>query len=365
MSDGAGAGGEKTEAPTPKRMEDARRRGDIPKSDEVTTMAVYAGVLVAMAAGGSGMLIGAGGAMTGFLKHADALTGQILGPGGHGIAGAAFASALWAIAPIIALPLAAALLGLIAQNAVTFAGSKLAPKLSRLSPVESVKNKFGPTGLVDFAKRLVKMIAVSIVVIIILVAELDTVIGTVRGAPAAVSSVMMALVLKLTIAVTVVAAAIAAIDLAWVRYDHMRKQRMSLQEIKDEAKETEGDPMLKAKRRRRATEIATNKMLADVPGADVVIVNPTHYAVALTWARTPGSAPTCVAKGVDALAATIREIAAEAGVPIHSDPPTARALHAVIDVGTEIHPDHYRAVAAAIRFAETMRARMREREGPQ
>ena len=130
---------------------------------------------------------------------------------------------------------------------------------------------------------------------------------------------------------------------------------MTHEELKEETKRSEGDPHIKQQRRQRGQEIATNRMLLDVDGADVVIVNPTHYAVALKWTRTPGSAPKCVAKGVDEIAARIRERASEAGVPIHQDPPTARAVHASVEVGDEIQPEHYIAVAAAIRFAEDLR----------
>ena len=125
--------------------------------------------------------------------------------------------------------------------------------------------------------------------------------------------------------------------------------------MREEAKQSEGDPHMKAQRRSRAEAIATNRMLLDVPKADVVIVNPTHYAVALKWSRTRGSAPVCVAKGEDELALRIREIAATARMPVHADPPTARALHATVAIGREIAPEHYRAVAAAIRFADRMR----------
>ena len=132
---------------------------------------------------------------------------------------------------------------------------------------------------------------------------------------------------------------------------------MSRKELTDESKESEGDPHIKQQRRQRGYQIATNQMLAEVPKADVIIVNPTHYAVALKWDKTSGGAPVCVAKGVDEIATQIRKLAAEAGVPIHSDPPTARALHATIAIGAEIQSDHYRAVAAAIRFAEAMRVK--------
>jgi flagellar biosynthetic protein FlhB len=134
---------------------------------------------------------------------------------------------------------------------------------------------------------------------------------------------------------------------------------MSRKEMLDEFKANEGDPHLKSARRQRAQEVATNRMLTDVAKADVVVVNPTHYAVALRWDRTKRGAPICVAKGVDEIARRIRERAAEHGIPIHRDPPTARAMHASVEIGQEIRPEHYRAVAAAIRFADSMRKRAR------
>ena len=154
--------------------------------------------------------------------------------------------------------------------------------------------------------------------------------------------------------------AIGGLDYGWQRLSHTRRNRMSRQEVLDEHKSTEGDPHMKQQRRQRGMEIAMNQMLADVPKADVVIVNPTHYAVALAWDRAAGGAPVCVAKGVDEIAARIREAAARAGVPLHSDPPTARTLHASVEIGARIHPDHYRAVAAAIRFADTLRKKAKQ-----
>jgi flagellar biosynthetic protein FlhB len=143
----------------------------------------------------------------------------------------------------------------------------------------------------------------------------------------------------------------------WQRAQHLRRNRMSRQEMVDENKDQEGDPHVKMQRRQRGQEIATNRMLQDVAKADVVVVNPTHYAVALRWNRKGRGAPICVAKGFDEVAARIREKAALAGVPLHSDPATARAIHASVQIGQPILPDHYRAVAAAIRFAEAMRKR--------
>ncbi len=170
---------------------------------------------------------------------------------------------------------------------------------------------------------------------------------------------MVALVADFLKIVTVIALAIGGIDLLWQRAEHLRRNRMSHKELMDEHKQLEGDPHVKQQRRQRGQEIALNKMLADVPGADVVIVNPSHYAVALKWSRKPGSAPVCVAKGVDEIAARIREIASQSGVPIHRDPPTARALHAAVPIGEEIRPEHFAAVAVAIRFADEMSRKRR------
>jgi len=134
---------------------------------------------------------------------------------------------------------------------------------------------------------------------------------------------------------------------------------MSRQEMVDESKESEGDPHLKQERRQRAQANATSQMMSDIPDADVVVVNPTHYAVVLKWNRLPGAAPICVAKGVDKIADQIRKIANENGVPIHSDPPTARTLHSIVQIGAEVPPELYAAVAAAIRFSEKMKLRIK------
>jgi flagellar biosynthesis protein FlhB len=159
----------------------------------------------------------------------------------------------------------------------------------------------------------------------------------------------------------VIAVTIAAVDMVWQRFEFTKRNRMTFQELRDETRQSEGDPHMKSQRRSRAHAIATNRMLLDVPKADVVIVNPTHVAVALKWSRARGSAPVCVAKGEDEVALRIREVAATAGIPLHSDPPTARALNATVQIGREILPEHYRTVAAAIRFSDRMRKAARAR----
>ncbi|MGH6915997.1 MAG: EscU/YscU/HrcU family type III secretion system export apparatus switch protein, partial [Geminicoccales bacterium] len=159
---------------------------------------------------------------------------------------------------------------------------------------------------------------------------------------------------------------VAAADYVWQRFDHLKRQRMTHQEAREEQKHTEVDPHLKQSRRERAVAIATNRMLRDVPTADVVITNPTHYAVALRWDRARlGSAPHCVAKGADEIALRIRQIAQGHGVVAFEDRPLARSLYDLVEIGTEIRVEHYRAVAAALNYAGRQRAkRTQDLSGP-
>ncbi|WP_461307443.1 EscU/YscU/HrcU family type III secretion system export apparatus switch protein, partial [Albidovulum sp.] len=249
------------------------------------------------------------------------------------------------------------------QRVLVFAPEKLAPRLSRIDPFANARQKFGRAGLFEFARNAVKLVVVSVLLAAFLRARLPRALVAQRYDPALVAAEALRLVVEFLLLVVLISGAIAAIDYLWQRAEFLRKNRMSRKELMDELKESEGDPHVRAQRRQRAEAIAMNRMLADVPTADVVIVNPTHYAVALRWERKSGRAPICVAKGTDSLALRIREAAMAAGVPIRSDPPTARALHAAVRIGEEVRPEHYAPVAAAIRFAEAMRQRSRGRSG--
>lgn len=356
--------GEKTHDPTPGRLEEARRKGDVPRSADVAAAAGYLGLLAALLALGPWSADRLAAVLMVFIDQPDRLVGMILGPGGPGLSAALIGEAMLAAAPILLAPAALVLVALFAQQGVVFAPDKLEPKASRLSPLSNAKQKFGPTGLVEFAKSLVKLIAIAGALHLLLRRDLDAMIGAATADPRVIGAMIGDELVKLLTVASLIAAVIAAIDLIWQRFDHRRKLRMSLQEVKDEMKSSEGDPHVKSQRRARAQEIATNRMLLDVPKADVVIVNPTHYAVALKWSRAQGSAPVCVAKGVDEVALRIRAVAETARIPVHSDAPTARALHATVEIGREIAPEQYRAVAAAIRFADRMRRAARSRGTP-
>lgn len=363
MSQPAQDGGEKTHEPTPRKLDEARRQGDIPRSSDLNFTAALLGLALACAAAGEYVATGAGAALAGWIDHGAATTAPLDTATLRG----GFAGLMWALlvalAPVLLLPLLLVVASVAGQRGFVLAGQKAAPKLSRIDPVEVAKQKFGRSGLFEFAKSAVKLMTVSVAVGVFLYVNRAPLLGSLQAAPAQTGPLMGRLLLDFLWLSVAISGAIAALDYLFQVADHRMRQSMTHKELRDELKQTEGDPHLKQARRQRGHDIATNRMLADVPGADVVVVNPSHYAVALGWDRAPGRAPHCVAKGRDEIAARIREAAQEAGVPIHRDPPTARALHASVGLGEEVRPEHYRAVAAAIRFAERMRDRARQRGG--
>ena len=266
-----------------------------------------------------------------------------------------------AVAPLFLIPAIGVLISLLGQRAFVFAPEKLSPKLNRISPIAGAKNKLGVRGLFEFAKSATKLILVSLLLLWFVVDRVDLIISASAMSTGQLSVLMASLLIEFMLVVFVMALIIGGVDYLWQFAEHLKKNRMTRKEVQDESKESEGDPQFKQQRRQRAYDIAMNQMLADVPGADVIVVNPTHFAVALKWDRASGKAPVCVAKGVDEIASRIREIGADAQVPIYSDPPTARAIFASVDIGHQIQPDHYRAIAAAIKFAESIREKARAR----
>lgn len=355
-------GGEKEHEATQKKLDDARQRGELVRSAELAIAAAYGGFLLAATTGGAQTLRRFGDHGVAMLDRAEAMSTLLLG-GGSAAAGSLFLTAILPVVPFFALPAVAVLGVMSAQRSLVFAPEKLNARLSRINPIANAKQKFGRGGMFEFAKSTLKLIVLSVVLGVFLADRLPRILMTQGLDPGLVVAELSRIIVEFLFLILLVSGAIGVLDYLWQRHEHLRKNRMSRQELMDELKQSEGDPHMRGQRRQRAEAIATNRMLADVPKADVVIVNPTHYAVALRWDRMSGRAPVCVAKGVDEVAARIREAAATAGVPIRSDPVTARALHASVEIGREILPEHYGPVAAAIRFAEKMRRRARERRG--
>jgi len=298
---------DKSHEPTQKKLDDARKKGEIARSNDVNVALSYFGVWLFLLSVGAFAMSNLGAVLQSELEHA--MNPQL----NLDFSPSLFAPLLYSAGSFVglfaAVPACLIVLILLSQRALIFTPSK----------------------------------------------NSDVIIGSSAGTDRNAILVLYELVKSLLSLVVLIAAAIAAIDYGWQVMEHQRKNRMSHKEMRDESKDSEGDPHLKQARRMKAQEIALTQMMSDVPTADVIIVNPTHYAVALKWEGSRTSAPICVAKGVDEIALRIRSVARDSDVAIHSDPPTARALFAVVEVGEEIKPEHYAAVAVAIRFAETLR----------
>lgn len=346
---------DKQHAPTQQRLQRAREQGDVPYSTEVTTAATYAALFGALVVGGEWSFRTLVNSLAGFFSRPETIRDSLIGArSSDGLRSLVWTAAAPTIPLFTALAVATAL-SIAAQRAFAFAPSKIAPRWGRLSPVDNAKQKFGPQGLFEFFKGLLKLCAILGILAFAMrdrILELPQ-LSTLPAA--AFGGVAMRETTYFLGLVTIAAGLIAALDFPWRRFSHEQRLRMTHDELKREMRENEGDPHLKHKRRERGAEIARNRMLADVPKANVVIVNPTHYAVALAWDRKKGGAPVCVAKGVDEVAAKIREVAAAAGVPIRRDPPTARSIYGLVEVGAEIRREHYAAVAAAIHFSDEIR----------
>lgn len=345
-----------------KKLDDARKRGEVPLSQDLTTTGAYAGLVVAAGVLGAATLGEGAAVLAAMLERAGSLAETVFGGPATQPVGRLIAAVALPVLPWLVLPYLLVLVSVVIQQGFTLSGKKLAPKLSRISPLSNAKQKFGRDGLFNFAKSFVKLCVFSALLAWVVAGDIGAILGSLSVSPAGVTALMLRLAFEFLTVVLVISVVLGGIDLMWRQAEHQRKNRMSHKELQDEARESDGDPYMKQRRRQKGQDIATNRMLADVPRADVVIVNPTHYAVALKWTRGAGTAPVCVAKGVDEVAARIREIAAESGVPLHRDPPTARALHGTLRVGDEVRAEHYRPVAAAIRFADAVRKRKPGRE---
>lgn len=347
---------EKSFEPSQKRLDEARKRGDVPSSADLSTAAVYGALALGLSVLGPKAIDQIGTAASGLLAQSDSLSQDWLG--------SAHAPTLGALvsfgAPILGLgllPLGAALAVTMAQRGLTFAPDRIAPKWSRISPLAGLGQRFGAEGLFSFAKGLFKMLAICALVAGLVPRYGDQVLQSLRYSAGQSTVLMLQILMQVLVLAFLASLVFGALDYGWQWVQHRRRNMMTRQDMVDEHKESEGDPHTKGQRQQKGREIAMAQMLQDVAKADVVLVNPTHYAVALKWRRGDRSAPICVAKGVDDVAARIRAKAAEAGVPVHRDPPTARAIYATVEIGQAIRPDHYKSVAAAIRFAEAMRKR--------
>jgi len=338
---------DKTEDPTQKRLDDAHDRGDVAKSQEINTWFVIAGAtLVLSTFSGS---IG-GGILTpmrnlianSWMIHAD-------GPGLLALAQSLEYALIVALGvPLLMLALAA-IAGNMMQHRLVWSGESLKPKFNKISPGAGFKRIFGKQAAANFAKGLFKLAALGAVMMAVLWPERHRLESMVRFDPAAILGATTSLTLQLMGAVVAMLAVVAIADYFFQYRQWYERQKMSLQEMKEEFKQSEGDPHIKGRIRQLRHARMKKRMMAAVPKASVIITNPTHYAVALSYERgTP--APICVAKGIDSVALKIREIANAHGIPIVENVPLARALHATVKIDEEIPVEHYHAVAQIIGY---------------
>jgi flagellar biosynthetic protein FlhB len=337
---------DKTEDPTQKRLDDAHDRGDVAKSQEVNTWFMIAGATLVMSS-----FSGSIGGIQMPLRNliANSWMVHVDGPSLLGLA-QSLEYMLFAALGVPALMLAiAAIAGNMLQHRLVWSAESLKPKFSKVSPASGAKRIFGKQAAANFAKGIFKLVALGAVMAAILWPERYRLESMVRFDPAAILGVIMTLALRLFGSVVAMLAAVAILDYFFQYRQWFERQKMSLQEMKQEFKQSEGDPHIKGRLRQLRHARMKKRMMTAVPKASVIITNPTHYAVALSYERGM-PAPICVAKGVDMIALKIREIAKQHDIPIVENVPLARALHATVEIDDEIPVEHYHAVAEIIGY---------------
>lgn len=342
----AGDREDRTEAATPRRLQRAREQGHLPLSRELASLGGLAGAVAALAVAGPDAARRAAAGLGLFLARAHDWD-LSAGPG------AAFREAAIAgvrlAGPVVLPALVSGGAVVLLQTGGRLNLAALRPDPSRIDPRTGIGRLLGLDNLVEAGKALAKLAAMGFAAWSVLGGDLHSLAKAALVEPALWPSLILRPALRVAFALIAVQAAVATADLFWVRLRYARSLRMSREEIREELKETEGDPRVKARIKQLRIQRARRRMLAAVPKATVVVTNPTHYAVALAYERATNAAPRVVAKGVDSMAARIREVATANRVPLVANPPLARALYRV-EVDTEIPAEYYQAVAEIIAY---------------
>ncbi|HET7190919.1 MAG TPA: flagellar biosynthesis protein FlhB [Pseudolabrys sp.] len=346
---------DKTEEPTQKRLDEAIKRGDVAKSQEVNTWFVIAGAALVLMTFSGAMSRDLTATMRGIIANSYDI--NLDGPALPWLFEKIGSEMVAAVAIPFLVLILAALGGNIIQHRLVWSLEVLVPKLSRISPAAGLGRIFSKQAVANLAKGLVKLLLVGGVLTALMWPERGRLEALTRSDPTVILSVSQGLALKLLGVVVAMLAFVAAADYLFQYRQWYERQKMSLREVKEEFKQTEGDPAIKGKMKQVRQIRMRRRMIAAVPKAAVVITNPTHYAIALEYERGM-DAPICVAKGVDAMALKIREIAGKHSVPIVENPPLARALHATVDIDQPIPPEHYKAVAEVIGYVMRLRRMM-------
>jgi len=339
---------QKTEEPTAKKLEDAFKKGQVPKSQEVghwfMTMGITLVVMIFIAGLGKALTFD----LMKFIAEPHAIPfdryhlGTLFGDLGWEV--------VYVLAPALGTLMIAGLLGNLVQHRPVFSADRLKPKFEKISLLKGVKRLFSLKSFMEFLKGILKLTLVGCIAILFVLPSMDQLPIVISYSVNQVLELIQDQSLLLLAGVVAVMSVVAGLDFMYQRYNHHKELRMTKQEVKDENKQTEGDPMIKSRLRAIRMERSRQRMMQAVPTADVVITNPTHFAVALKYSAEDERAPVVVAKGLDNIAFKIREIAEESEIPVVENPPLARALHKACNLDDEIPYEHFKAVAEIIGY---------------
>lgn len=339
----------KTEEATPHRIEESIRKGNTPVSRDIgqfaSLLAIATAVPLVVYAVSNSLLM----TLVAFIERPYDFRLQAGGDAlelGTSVAMAAGGVLVLPLAVLMAFGIVVSML----QNPLRIVGHRIKPELSRLSPMKGFTRVFGAQGRVDFLKAVLKLSVLSACAIAFLLNYTNDLVNTILMEPSALPEALASQFLRVLLIIGVSLAAIVAADVAWSRFKWRKDLRMSKQEIKDEHKQNEGDPMVRARRLSLARDRSRRRMLASVPRATVVIANPTHYAVALRYVSGDQAVPVVMAKGMDHIALKIREIAEQHDIPVIEDKALARSLYAAVTLDRPIPPEFYKAIAEVILF---------------
>ncbi|AWN45605.1 flagellar biosynthesis protein FlhB [Methylobacterium terrae] len=345
---------DRTEDATQRRLDEAIRRGDVATSQEVNTFLMLGTFTLVLMVAAAPLARGLLSDLQGLLAHLHEVPSD---PAAYMAFGRrALLAALLALAVPVGAVAAAGVIGGLVQHPLVWTTETLGAQWSRVSPMAGLKRLFGPEAWFQFAKGLVKILLVGVAAGLVMWGDRDRLEAFARLEPPRVLQGTLALCLRLMGAVLAAYVVVTLGDALYQRFRWRARHRMTKQEIKEELKEQDGSPEVKGRMRQIRMQRVKRRMMAAVPGASVIVTNPTHFAVALRY-EAGMAAPVCVAKGVDALALRIREVAREHGVPIVENPPLARALHATVEIDAAVPPEHYRAVAEVIGYVLRLRRR--------
>ena len=347
----------KTEEPTGKRLTDAEKKGQIPKSQEINHWFMILGATMVVGLLATNMAQQIRGTVLMFIAEPHlvpmdfnhlvhlmrVMTGKML----------------IILGPVFGLLMFLALAANIVQHMPVITAEKMKPKLSKIDPIKGAKKLFAMRQIVEFLKGLVKISIIFIVVAFYVWPQRDLLPQLITVETVEIFNVLKRMALVMLVSTLVVMLVVAVIDLVYQKFEHIKGLRMTKQEVKDEHKQIEGDPQVKARIKSVRLQRARQRMMAAVPDADVVVTNPTHFAIALEYKPETMSVPKVVAKGVDAVALRIRDMADEHYIPIVENPPVARALFAACDLGDDVPLQHYKAVAEIISYVMQLKQRWR------